>query len=64
MQLSEKTPLSGPGTLKSRAGRKRERNDAKSAGDKEIKSLENEYRGKCKSLSNRNLENLIVNLMV
>ena len=64
MQLSEKTPLSGPGTLKSRAGRKRGRNDAKSAGDKEIESLENEYRSKCKDLANTRLENLIVNLMV
>jgi len=42
--LPEKTPLSGPVTLKTRAGRKRRRDDAEQAGDKAMESLENEYR--------------------
>ena len=45
--LSEKTPLSGPGTLKTRAGRKRRRDDTEPAG--EMDSLENEYKSKWKS---------------
>jgi len=40
----EKTPLSGPATLKTRKGQKRKRDDAKSMGNKEKGSLENEYR--------------------
>ena len=46
--LSEKTPLSGPGTLKTRAGRKRRRDNTEPAGDKEMDSLENEYKSKWK----------------
>ncbi|XP_078382632.1 centromere protein U-like isoform X2 [Oculina patagonica] len=42
--LPEKTPLSGPGALKTRAGRKRRRNEAESTRNEEMESLENEYR--------------------
>ena len=48
--LSKKTPLSGPGALKTRAGRKRRREDAESAGKEGMESLENEYRGELKIL--------------
>jgi len=57
--LPEKTPLSGPGTLKTRAGRKRRRDDARTAGDKEMESVENEYRSKWKRCGNGCLENVI-----
>ena len=39
--LIEKTPLSGPGELKTKRGRKRRKDDAESMTD----SLENEYQG-------------------
>lgn len=58
--LPEKTPLSGPGTLKTRAGRKRRGDDAEQAGDKEMESLENEYRSKWKRFGNGCLKNVIV----
>ena len=50
--LPEKTPLSGPSTLKTRAGRKRRRDNSEPTGDKEMESLENEYRRKWKRFAN------------
>lgn len=43
--LLEKTPLSGPGALKTRKGRKRRREDAKTVGNGDRDTLENEYQG-------------------
>lgn len=43
--LFEKTPLSGPGKLKAKRGRKRTKDDAESKTTEEEDSLENEYRG-------------------
>lgn len=57
--LPEKTPLSGPTTLKTRAGRKRGRNDTEPTGDRGMESLEKEYRGKWKRFGNARLENVI-----
>lgn len=45
MPLFEKTPLSGPGKLKAKRGRKRTKDDAESKTTEEEDSLENEYRG-------------------
>ena len=58
--LPEKTPLSGPSTLKTRAGRKRRRDDTELTGNKEMESLENEYRSEWKRFGNAHLENVIV----
>lgn len=41
---SQKTPLSGPGKLKAKRGRKRTKDDAESKTTEEEDSLENEYR--------------------
>ena len=43
--LFEKTPLSAPGKLKAKRGRKRTKDDAESKTTEEEDSLENEYRG-------------------
>ena len=45
MPLFEKTPLSGPGKLKAKRGRKRTKDDAESKKTEEEYSLENEYKG-------------------
>lgn len=56
--LSEKTPLSGPGALKTRAGRKRNRNEAGSNRNEEMESLEFEYRGEWERFGSGSFDNL------
>ena len=58
--LQEKTPLSGPSTLKTRAGQKRRRDDTESTGNKEMESLENDYKSEWKRFGNALLKNAIV----
>ena len=51
----EKTPLSGPGVLKKKRGRKRRKDDTESLADEEKDSLENEYQGKWQKETGMNI---------